>query len=95
MANPSQQQPTQHHNQELSLPLNHARIAQALVASTDGGQTLDFSHFKVTQLTDEAAQELAKIGRAEDEDEGAVTRCVCFRHPSNLARLALTSITNT
>ncbi|KAG8864613.1 RAM signaling network component [Tulasnella sp. 330] len=72
MANPSQQQSSQQHSQE-SIPLNHARIAQALVASADGGQTLDFSHFKVTQLTDDAAHELAKIGRAEDEDEGAVT----------------------
>ncbi|KAG9005245.1 RAM signaling network component [Tulasnella sp. JGI-2019a] len=73
MANPSQQQQPQLQTHEPA-PLNHARIAQARDASTDGGQTLDFSHFKVTQLTDEAVQELANIGRAEDDDEGVVTR---------------------
>lgn len=69
MANLSQQSPSE----EVS-PLNHTRIAQALISSTDGGQTLDFSHFKVAQITDEAAQELAKIGKEEDDDEGSVTR---------------------
>lgn len=71
MANPPQQSQS-----DEQLPLNHALIAQALMSSTDGGQTLDFSHFKIAQITDEAAQELAKIGREEDDDEGAVTRCV-------------------
>lgn len=68
MANPSP--PTQE-----PVPLNSTLIAQALAASIDAGQTLDFSHFNINAINDEAAQELATIGKAEDDDEGSVTRC--------------------
>ncbi|KAG8903222.1 RAM signaling network component [Tulasnella sp. 403] len=55
-------------------PLSHTHIAQAMLVSTDGGQTLDFSHKNITEVKDEASHELAKIGREDDDDEGCVTR---------------------
>lgn len=57
-------------------PLSSDQIADALEASTDQGQTLDFSHKVITEITDEASHELAMIGRADGEDEGWVNRCV-------------------
>jgi len=60
-------------------PLDHVCISQALLASVDDGQTLDFSHKSICEINDEAIQELASIGRGDDDDEGCVTRCVL--HP--------------
>lgn len=55
-------------------PLNLDQIADALEASNDQGQTLDFSHKVINEITDEGAHELAMIGRADGEDEGWVNR---------------------
>lgn len=57
-------------------PLSHKHISEAFRISTDGGQTLDFSHKFITEVKDDATHELAKIGREDDDDEGCVTRRV-------------------
>ncbi|KAG8979387.1 RAM signaling network component [Tulasnella sp. 425] len=59
-------------------PLSHKHISEALRVSTDGGQTLDFSHKFITDVKDDATHELAKIGREDDDDEGCVTRRVAI-----------------
>lgn len=57
-------------------PLSHNHINEALLASSDGGQTLDFSHKHITDIKDDATRELARIGKEDDDDEGCVTRLV-------------------
>lgn len=57
-------------------PLQHDHIVQAVAASNDQGQTLDFSHKNITEIQDDATHELATIGRDDDDDEGCVTRLV-------------------
>ncbi|KAG9048760.1 RAM signaling network component [Tulasnella sp. UAMH 9824] len=59
-------------------PLNHNHINEALLASSDGGQTLDFSHKHITDVKDDATRELARIGKEDDDDEGCVTRLVAI-----------------
>jgi hypothetical protein len=54
--------------------LNHGHISQALLTSTDDGQTLDFSHISIDEINDDAVQELAAIGRGDEDDEGSVAR---------------------
>ncbi|KAG8967169.1 RAM signaling network component [Tulasnella sp. 419] len=65
--------------------LNHSHISQALLASTDDGRTLDFSNKSLNEVRDDAAEELASIGKEEGDDEGCVTRlALVYNHLTTL-----------
>jgi hypothetical protein len=56
------------------LVLTHAHITQALLSSTDGGETLDLTKWGFDSISDSSVQELSRIGTHEDDDVGIVTR---------------------
>lgn len=56
--------------------LNHEHISEALFKSEDNGETLDFSHMRLTDVGEDGAEQLATIGREDSmEDESSVLRC--------------------
>ena len=61
-------------NTEEPGPLSSAHISHALNGSADGGQTLDFSQMNIVDISDDAVQELRKLGNEESDEEGSVTR---------------------
>ena len=74
-------------NGRLSPPLSHSPsqtltstlITEAVNRSDDDGATLDFSSKNLVDVSESSAQELAQIGRGEDElDECCILRYVCY-----------------
>jgi hypothetical protein len=59
-----------------SVPLNSSLIASAVSSSADAGKTLDFSLKNIGEVSEEATEELARIGRDDLDDEGIVMRPV-------------------
>lgn len=57
-----------------SVPLDSAIIASAVNLSSDAGKTLDFSLKHIGEVSEDAASELARIGRDDLDEEGIVTR---------------------
>jgi hypothetical protein len=56
--------------------LNHVHITEALLKSEDNGESLDFSHMRLTDVGEYGAEQLATIGREDSmEDESSVLRC--------------------
>ena len=59
-----------------SSSLSHVHISEALLKSEDNGETLDFSHMRLTDVGEYGAEQLATIGREDSmEDESSVLRC--------------------
>lgn len=64
-------------NKRASFPstsLSHVHISDALLRSPDNGATLVFMKKNLTDIGQEAAEELAKLGRESPDDEGCVER---------------------
>ncbi|KAH7340868.1 RAM signaling pathway protein-domain-containing protein [Rhizoctonia solani] len=57
-----------------SIPLDSVLIATAVASSSDAGKTLDFSLKNLGEVSEDAAEELARIGRDDLDAEGIVTR---------------------
>lgn len=66
-----------HRNKRLSYPgtsLSHAFIADALSQSPDNGASLVLHKKNLADIGEDAAQELATIGRETTDDESSVER---------------------
>lgn len=61
-----------------SVSLSREHITEAFAKSPDHGATLDLAHKNITDVGEDGAEELATVGR-EDDDEGdsMLVRCVC------------------
>jgi hypothetical protein len=57
-----------------SLSLSPDLIAEALAQSADQGATLVFLKKNLTDISEEAAEELATLGRETPDDESSVER---------------------
>ncbi|KEP55298.1 RAM signaling pathway protein [Rhizoctonia solani 123E] len=57
-----------------SVPLDSTLIATAVASSNDAGKTLDFSLKNLADVGEDAAEELARIGRDDLDAEGTLTR---------------------
>ncbi|CAE6449041.1 unnamed protein product [Rhizoctonia solani] len=91
-AGDSSSRPSHSRARSTSIPLDSALIATAVASSADAGKTLDFSLKSLGEVSEEAANELARIGRDDLDDEGIVTRLALSNNnlrklPSNFASL--------
>jgi len=57
-----------------SVFLTHEHISQAVLSSSDGGKTLDFSHKNLSDVGEVGAEELASIGTDESEERHMILR---------------------
>ncbi|KAG8763665.1 RAM signaling network component [Ceratobasidium sp. 423] len=91
-AGDSSSRPSHSRVRSASIPLDSAIISAAVASSQDAGKTLDFSLKSIGDVGQEAADELARIGRDDLDDEGIVTRLALSNNnlrklPSNFATL--------
>ncbi|CAE6452816.1 unnamed protein product, partial [Rhizoctonia solani] len=91
-AGDSLSRPGHSRSRSASIPLDSALIATAVASSADAGKTLDFSLKNIGDVSEEAAEELARIGRDDLDAEGIVTRLALSNNylrklPSNFASL--------
>lgn len=56
--------------------LSREHITDAVVHSEDDGETINFANFGFTEVSEAAAEELARVGKKNDDDAGIVARCV-------------------
>jgi hypothetical protein len=60
--------------EERAVALTHAHISQALLASTDDGRTIDFSHTSLGEIPESVAEELTRVGVDETDGSSTITR---------------------
>ncbi|CAE6414411.1 unnamed protein product [Rhizoctonia solani] len=91
-AGDSSSRPSHSRVRSASVPLDSALITAAVASSADAGKTLDFSLKNIGDVSEEASEELARIGRDDLDAEGIVTRLALSNNyirklPSNFASL--------
>ncbi|KAF8758982.1 RAM signaling pathway protein [Rhizoctonia solani] len=91
-AGDSSSRPNHSRARSASTPLDSVLIAAAIASSADAGKTLDFSLKNIGDVSEEATEELARIGRDDLDAEGIVTRLALSNNylrklPSNFASL--------